>query len=144
MNGVSPSFTVTQLSGSRALVNGTDIRGSVGEEVLSTQQWDEVKATERYKEADAAYDQTVENFFAPLVEAEEALSAALTPAVVEDPAFTILLEEGEAGVAAKPERRLHLDRASVVLRLIEQSQFDRLIWVNGQLEVLALQAPVTP
>jgi hypothetical protein len=141
---MTASFTVTELSGDRALINGTDVRGTAGEMVVNTRQWNEVKATERFKEADAEFNADVETFFAPLEAAAEKLEAAVNPPQVDDPAFTVLLEEGTSGVAAKPEVRLHLDKASVVLRLIEQSQFDRLIWINGELEVLALKAPVTP
>lgn len=138
------SFTATQLSGHRALVRGTDSQNYVGETVVSTLQWEEVKATRLFKEAEAKYDQTVHAFFAPVTDAADELTKALEGSTVEDPAFTILLEEGTEGVDAKPEHRLTLDKDSVILRLIEDSQFDRLVWVGQDLEVLAPVAPAQP
>lgn len=134
------SFSITRLANSRAIVKGEDAHGGSGSCVVYTQQWDEIKAESSYSDALDDFNEAVEEFFAPLLAAAEAAEAA---AVVkpDDPIEYVVLQDAVEGVEATPRQLIHLTHDSIVLRLIEEGDSDRLIWVDGGLEILEL-APV--
>jgi len=134
------SFDTTRLVGSRVMVVGTDTFGTKGQTVLDSTQWDEVKGNTAYDQALEAFDAAVADFFAPIIEAADAATAA-TISKPQDPSSYVVLSEAVEGVAGKPAQLVHLNNDSIVLRLIESGDEDRLVWVDGGLEVLEL-APV--
>jgi hypothetical protein len=136
------SFEMKKLVGCRVLVTGTDVAGQSGSTVLNSSQWDEFKADKKYDQAAEAFDTAVEEFFAPLVEAADKAKAALV-AVPEDPMSYVVLSEKVDGVEGSERTLIYLEKDSIVLRLLEQGDTDRLVWVGDNLEILeAVPAPV--
>jgi hypothetical protein len=127
-------FTITRLVGDRAVVAGTDTFGSEGKCIVSTTQWDEVNANTAYKQAEADFTSAVEEFFAPITAAHEAMHRKVERP--EDSASYIVLDEGTEGTPAKPRHLIKLSRDSVILRLVEQGDTSRLVWVDDELEIL--------
>lgn len=138
------TFTTQRLVDSRMLVSGTDITGTAGKCTLDTTQWDEVKLNKEFSEATADFDAAVSTFFAPLDEAMEKLEAAGTKPE-PDPTTFVVLQEEVVGQVAEPARLIKLNHDSIVLRLLEQGNTNRLVWVDDYLEILeANAAPVAP
>jgi hypothetical protein len=121
------------------MVVGTDTFGTTGKCVLDSTEWDEVKSGAEYDQAIEAFDAAVADFFAPILEAAEATTAVIEKP--QDPSSYVVLSEAVEGVEGKPAQLIHLNTDSIVLRLIESGDEDRLVWVDGRLEVLEL-APV--
>lgn len=133
------TFTAKRLAGgTTALVSGEDINGVLGQTVLSTTQWDDIKATLAFKKATAKFDAAVEVINAPLAAALEELEADKLAAtsVTDDPTSYVDLEPEVEGTPSSPGNRVRLNTASIVLRLIEAGDTSRLVWVNGELAVL--------
>lgn len=133
-------FTTTKLTNDRVLVTGTDLTGTAGKTVLDASQWVELNGRTDFNKAQLAFDEAVEQFFAPLSEAAEKLDKAMTRPT--DASAYIVLDEGSEGEAARPAHIVALNHDSIVLRLIEEGSTDRLIWVGETLEVIA-PAPVS-
>lgn len=129
------TFTITKLTGSRALIQGTDILGTDGKTVVSTEEWDGIQAHKDLHVAGDAFDAAVEEFFAPLNEAAEKLKAAGMGKAIDEDTF-VVLHEGTEPVEGVAPVVSHLSHDSIVLRLIERGDGDRLVWVNDQLEIL--------
>lgn len=138
------TFSVTTLSGHRALVRGTDNHGTTDEAVLDTTQWDEIKAHFAGDSAMEDFDQAVSDFFAPILEAQEKLEAAVK-ARETDPLAELVVHEPVEATAGHAGLSYTLTKDSQVLRLIEEGKGDRLLWVKGALEITAeAVAPVVP
>lgn len=131
-------FTTVALTGDRVLVKGTDRFGTTGETVLDGSTWAEVKRHTAFKDAESTFNEAVEDFFAPLMEAADQLQSTLSVRK-PDPDTYVVLEEGEAATPGRQREVIHLDADSVVLRLIEAGQTDRLVWVMDRLEVMQVQ-----
>lgn len=131
------SFSITRLVNHRVLVQGEDTFGTSGKVTLNSEQWDEINADTQYSQALDAFDAAVESFFAPLIEAADAATAATLPSP-QDPMSYVVLNEAVEGVEAKSAQLIHLNDDSIVIRLIESGDTDRLVWVDGKLEVLEL------
>ena len=131
------TFTVQNMLGDQALVSGTDIRGNEGQAIVSTVQWDELKARKDFSSAQEDFDAEVEAFFAPLTEAAEKLESTMK-GKAPDAASYVVLSEATEGVRSKPAQIVQLSKDSIVLRLIEEGDTDRLVWVTPtELGVLA-------
>ena len=130
------SFTIAQLTGHRALVRGTDTFGTVGECVVSSEEWEAVKQHMAAHDAVDTFDAKVADFFAPLIEAAEAINYDLT--LPTDDLDIVVFSEGVEGVEAVPAEVISLSHDSKVLRLIESGDTDRLVWVDNMLEILAV------
>lgn len=137
---VTMTFSTSKLTGGRVLVQGTDGRGVDGQEVLDSSVWESIKAMQSHRKAEDNFDQAVEEFFKPLTEAADKLRDTLNMPALDTDAY-VVIEEGTDGEAPVSRHVEKLDRDGVILRLLEGGQHDRLVWVNGQLEVLAPQAP---
>lgn len=139
------TFTIQRLTGGRALVAGSDINGVSGQTVVFTHQWDDIAATRAFKAAEASFDAAVAEINKPLTEAIESFEAAKKNlAVVDDEISYIELEPSVEGTPSKPGNRVTLNRDSIVLRLVENGDTSRLVWINDQLEILAASpAPIT-
>ncbi|HQZ84089.1 MAG TPA: hypothetical protein PLB21_00485 [Actinomycetota bacterium] len=116
---------------------GTDITGKSGQTIVSTVQWDELTGRDNFSKATADFDAAVEKFFAPLEKAAKKAKKALERPS-QDPAEYIVLKEAVKGRESQPAEVVALNRDSIILRLIEEGQTDRLVWVDeSTLGVLA-------
>lgn len=129
------TFRTQFLAGNRALVTGQDTAGASHQAVLDSTEYTNLKRHLATKSAAQSFDEDVAAFFAPVTEAAEKLEAAQKIAV--DPAFRVVLEEGVSHVHARREQVVDLDKDTVVLRLIEQGDTSRLLWVGDDIEILA-------
>jgi predicted transcriptional regulator len=135
------TFTIVKLAGDRALVKGRDAAGNHGQQILDAAEWNEFTARNNHVQAHDAFDAAVEEFFAPLNAAVDALKETAKPKL--DPLFFVTVQEGSPAVEATHEVLVHLHQHSAILRLIEQDpDTDRLLWINDTLEILDL--PDTP
>ena len=136
MSGI---FNVTELAGHRALVTGDANQQCI----LDTTERDELRLLIENREVDQMFDEDIEDFFAPLTRAaelhdrhHELLAQQFNQA--DDPAFSLVLKEAVEGVEGVEEERVVLSHDSVVLRLIDSGQTDRLVWVgNDHIEIVA-------
>lgn len=123
------TFHVQNMIGGQALVSGTDKLGNEGKTVVSTTQWDELNARSNFSKATEDFNAAVEEFFAPLTEAAKKAERELDRQK-QDPAEYVVLTEGTEGAEAKPAEIIQLTRDSIILRLIEEGDTDRLMWVD--------------
>ena len=136
MSGI---FNVTELAGHRALVTGDANQQCI----LDTTERDELRFMLKNREVDEIFNEDVEDFFAPLTRAAElhdrrhkTLAQQFNQA--DDPIFNFVMKAGVEGVEGVEEERVVLSHDSVVLRLIDSGQTDRLVWVgNDTIEVIA-------
>lgn len=123
------TFVVQNMLGDQALVSGSDHLGNEGKTIVSTVQWDELKARKNFSAATEDFDAAVEEFFKPLTEAAEALEKTIN-AKAPDAASFIVLKEATEGVQSEPAHVVALTKDSIILRLIEEGNTDRLVWVD--------------
>lgn len=131
------TFTTLALTGDRVLVKGTDGQGTQGETVLDGSEWAEVKANRDHHLAHDEFEAAVEEFFAPITEAAEKLNAGFVRPDTDESSF-VVIEEGEEATPGRRPVVFKLSRDSIILRLLEEGGEDRLVWVNDELEVLAV------
>ena len=115
------TFTTINLANDQVLVEGTE--------------WNAMQERNRINGAFEKFDESVEAFFAPLVEAAKQVSEAHK--VTIDPLLYIVEQEEVQPQEGKSERLIRLGADTVVLRAIALDKTDRLIWVNGSLVVTA-------
>lgn len=127
------SFTITNLVGERAMVEGTDFNGAVGQTTVSTSQWDEIVRTRDLSAATSEFDKAVEAHFESLTQAAEKIRTGLEVQV--DDLATVTLSEPVQGVASEKGDVRVLTRDTIILRAINEGRTDRLVWVGGELEV---------
>jgi hypothetical protein len=137
-------FSTSQIAGgNRVLVTGEDSLGVKGQTVVDSTEWNDVKAHQAYHLAEKDYDVAVEEFFAPLMAAAEAMGKACERPERDSINYIVYQDEVE-GVKPEPARIQKLSHDSVILRVIEQGDFGRLVWVNDTLEVLEVAVNVAP
>ncbi|QDP44836.1 hypothetical protein SEA_ARAXXI_17 [Microbacterium phage Araxxi] len=136
------AFTTTTLTQNRVLVDGTDRFGVTDRKVLDATEYNELFAADQHSAAHEAFDAAVREFYAPLTAAVEEFEAA--HAAEEDDLFEIVVQEEVAPTLGQPEIRRRLGRDTVILRLIDQGEEDRLIWIKGELEITAAGAVTSP
>ena len=136
-------FTITQLAGHRALVQGTDTFGNVGKTVIDSTEWDSIKEHVGQHGAADAYEEALADFFAPLNNALAEIEDAAKPVV--DDLFQVVIQEGSEGVAPQAAEVATLSHESAILRIIESDATGaRLVWVTeDQLEIVAVSDSVT-
>ncbi len=134
-------FTITPLAGSGVLVEGEDVRGYMDQEVLNPTVWEGLKLREKHADAVAKVDAAIEALVAPIMEAAAEANAVLSAASL-DPLLYVVEQEQVENVPGQPQILRKLDRDSIVLRAIEEGAEDRLLWINGHLQLTA--QPVTP
>lgn len=128
------TFNTQALTGNRVLV--TEGTGNKAKStVLDGTQWAEIKAEQSFLDADATFNETVAAFFAPITEAAEAANKAIE--VPTDELEFIVLNEGTEGVASTPAHVVQLTKDSQILRLLEDGNTKRLVWVGDTLDILA-------
>ena len=133
-------FTTTALTNENFLVEGTDVRGKLGEIVVYGGEWLEIKRALGTDTAKAQLDAAIEEFFKPLVEAADAFAEAKAPVV--DALSVVVLNEGTTGEPAREREVVHLGQSSQILRAIEEGTTDRLLWVDGTLVITAAPAEI--
>lgn len=127
-------FTTSPLVDGRVLVQGEDSHGSQGSTTVDGSQWAEINRRDEFSQANDDFDRAVEEFFKPLTDAAEERERALTRPT--DPIAYVVLHEGTSGVPAQDEQLVKLSKDSMILRIIEEGQTDRLVWVEDSLEIL--------
>ena len=133
---MTETFNTKALAGDRLLVTGNPGQQTI----LYARQWNTIKREQGKSVLLADFDSKIEEFFAPLLAAQEKLDKAMTPVI--DPAFTIVLNEGKESQPGEDTVVVELDDDSAVARLIETGQLERLIWVgNDRIEILEYEAP---
>lgn len=135
------TFNQKNLTGERVLISGTDIEGNTGQTVLDASQWLELGRRNDVKRAQSDFDEAVTSFYQPLLDAAEAVKAKLE--VPTDSLSYVVIEEGVDHVQGQAPVTIKLTKDSIVLRLLDQGEGDRLVWVNDELEILdVLDTPV--
>ena len=133
---MTETFNTKALANDRLLVTGNPGQQTI----LYVEQWNTIKKEFRKESLVADFDSKIEEFFAPLVAAQEQLDKAMTPVI--DPAFTIVLNEGKEEQPGEDTILIDLSTHSAIARLIERGELDRLIWVgNDTIEILEYEAP---
>lgn len=128
-------FNTTALAGQRVLVTGSKKNQQT---ILDSTEWDSIKAHQAFHLAGDAFDEAVTAFFAPIVEAAEKANAALAESLPKrDDAFVIVLSEGTEGVEEVEPEVIQLGRDAAILRMIEEGNTDRLVWVGDTIEITA-------
>lgn len=132
------TFQTQVLMDNRVLVHGTDVFGSTNKTIVDGTQWAELTERTDVDKAQQAFDEAVNQFFKPVLDAAEELREAFdSPA---DSIAYVVIEEGSEGVAPTPRHVVPLTRDSIILRLIEEDETDRLMWVGDSLEILKAPA----
>lgn len=137
------SFQLTPLAGNAVLVEGTDVRGNTGSEVLDSTIWENAKRDAQYVSAIAGVDAAIAEVLAPIQAAADKANELNKP-ISLDPLFYVVQREGVEHVEGSPSVTLKLDRDGVILRAIEEGHENRLLWVNGELVVTAAPVQVQP
>lgn len=128
-------FNTTILAGQRVLVTGSKKNQQT---ILDSTEWDSIKAHQAYHLAGDAFDEAVTAFFAPILEAADKANAALVESLPKrDDAFVIVLSEGTEGVEEVEPEVIQLGRDAAILRMIEEGNTDRLVWVGDTIEITA-------
>ena len=123
------SFEVKTLLGAQALVSGTDSIGNEGKTLVSTSEWDELKARLGFSAATEDFNAVVTQFFAPLTEASEKLEIA-GRIKEQNPLEYVVIKKGVDSIAGETAEIARLSKDSMILRLIEEDKTDLLIWVD--------------
>lgn len=121
-------FTTRSVVGGGTFVEGTDAVGNSGSAILHDHAWSAYQENTKHSAAMEEYDTAVKAFFAPLVEAAEAVTADATKDW-----STITVEEavdGKRGIG------INLGPEGVILRIIAETDGSSLRWVNGSLIAL--------
>ena len=133
---MTETFNTKALANNRILVTGNPGQQTI----LYVEQWNQIKREFKQESLLADFDSKIEEFFAPLIEAQAQLDKAMVPVI--DPAFTIVVNEGKEHQCGESAVVIKLDNDSAIARLIEIGQLDRLIWVGDDtIEILEYEAP---
>lgn len=135
------SFTTTALANGSVLVEGTDVRGVTGQQVLVPTKWVELKRKNEVSTAVAGIDAAIEALVAPITAAVEAANAVIKAPSLDPLAYVVEGKDVEHQHGSKATL-VKLDADSIIVRAIEEGASDRLIWVNGSLALTS--APAQP
>ena len=134
------TFTINRLVGNRAVIAGNDKFGTVNSIVVDTTQWDDINKTTQFDQAQEAFEAAVEEFYAPILEAAEKAKQAIKRPT--DSIGYVVLHEGVEATAGQAEHLIHLNHDSILMRVVESGNTDRLMWVGDNLEVLEVDTPL--
>ena len=121
-------FTTRSVVGGGVFVEGVDIVGNTGSTILHDYAWTAYQEHIQHSAAMDEYDTAVKAFFAPLVEAAEAVKSS-----AKKDWGSITIEESVDG---KPGVGINLGHDGVILRIIAETDGSSLRWVNGSLIAL--------
>jgi len=122
-------FTVQYMLGDQALVSGTDKAGNTGRTIVSTVEWTEIKGDVAFRNAVEDSDAKIREFLQPILDAVEAVEAAVQPKQ-QNPLSYVVRTEAVEGVAEVEEELIPLSLDSIILRVIEEDRTDLLLWVD--------------
>ena len=135
---MTAQFKTTRLANHRVLVDGTDAFGYTGRTVLYSTQWDGIQAKINQTTAEDLFNKAVEEFYAPLIEKIDAIVAADEKSIVDD-VYTLVVGEAVEAVDAVAPTVYRLSQDSAILRILQDGDVDRLVWVGDKLEIIAEQ-----
>ena len=118
-------FVVTPLMGGGTLVEGTDVTGKTGRTILLSDKWEAVQSVRSHMRASEAFDEVVQEFFAPLTEAAEAAQAIAHPTATDWSTVTLV-----EGTEFEPAEVVSLDMDGTLLRLLAETDGSSLRWVG--------------
>lgn len=133
------TFTIQYLANDRALITGYDDEGEHHKAIYSSAEYTHLQEHGLYGEAEEVYNNMVAEFYAPITEAVAALDEQkeAIAAAKMDPALYVVVQEEVEGVEEKRQILQRLEHGTVIIRLIENDEVHRLIWVNDSIELLA-------
>lgn len=132
-------FTLTELVDGSTLIEGTDVRGTTGSQIVFASAWAELKRKGEVDQAVAGVDAAIAKLVAPITEALDQLNTVrTTPAL--DPLAYVELEPEVEHVRGQQRQLVKLDSGSILVRAIEEGAVDRLIWVRDELTLIKAQA----
>jgi methyl coenzyme M reductase beta subunit len=111
------------------------VNGVQNQTVVDGSEWAGIKAERNFAGAEANFEASVEEFFAPLLAAAEEMGKALE--VPTDELEYLVISEGVEATAGQEAHVVRLSKDSQVLRLIEDGNDHRLVWVGDDLEIMA-------
>ena len=121
----------TNLSGNRVLLSEGD-----KQYVADATEYNDLVAERDILHARNEFDDSVEEFFAPISEALDKLNEAGKPKLPRDP-YTYRVVQEETKGAASQARIIHAyAKDTTILMLVDDHKEDRLVWVGDSLEVL--------
>ena len=124
-------FNYINLAGDRALVTDGGKRNCI----LHVADWNKALQQMALVDAEAEFNETVEEFYSVLTEAADKAAAAIAKPV--DPNQFVVIDEGVAGEQHVCAEVIELSYDSQIARLIAEGNEDRLIWVgNDAIEIL--------
>ena len=124
-------FNYTNLAGDRALVTDGNKRNCI----LNIADWNKALQQLALVDAEAEFNETVEEFFSVLTEAAD--KAAAATAKPTDPNQFFVIDGGVAGEEHVCAEVIELSYDSQIMRLIISGNTDRLVWVgNDRIEIL--------
>ena len=134
---MSNIFNTTALANDRLLVTGSANQKTM----LYVEQWNNLKRQQKVTELQGAYDDTIMEFFAPLIEADGAMAKAMANNI--DPAYAIVVSEEVPHECGAPEQIEYLREDSAIARLIEIGELDRLVWVSDDTIAITEYVPAS-
>ena len=121
----------TNLSGNRVLLSEGD-----KQYVADATEYNDLVAKRDILHARNEFDDSVDEFFAPISEALDKLNEAGKPKLPLDPYTYRVVQEETKGVASQ-SRIIHAyAKDTTILMLVDDHKEDRLVWVGDSLEVL--------
>ena len=128
------TFNVTKLANHRVLVTGdTDVQSVV----FDSTEWDEIKGRQSFSQADTMFAEKIAEFFAPLTEAADAAKALAAKENQPDEAFFVTLQKGIMPTQGENEVTAVLSKDAAILRMLDNGDTSRLIWVGASIEITA-------
>ena len=134
---MSNIFNTTALANDRLLVTGNTNQKTM----LYVEQRNNLKRQQKVTELRSAYDDTIMEFFAPLIEADEAMAKAMADNI--DPAYAIVVSEEVSHECGAPAQIEYLREDSAIARLIEIGELDRLVWVSDDTIAITEYVPAS-
>ena len=134
---MSNIFNTTALADDRLLVTGNANQKTM----LYVAQWNDLKRQQRVSELQDAYDDTIMEFFAPLIAADGAMAKAMANNI--DPAYAIVVSEEVPHECGAPAQIKYLSEGSAIARLIEIGELDRLVWVSDDTIAITEYVPAS-
>ena len=128
-------FAQTQLAGDRVLVQGPN-----GEQcILDADQFNELKKHQAFDAAAEEFDQVVDEFFAPMLDAISLIQDKLNATEIRtDDPYVLVMEPEVQGAEGRPAKTVYLEHDTAVLRMLDAGQEDRLIWIGSDhIDILA-------
>jgi len=126
------SFTLTKFTGNVVQIAGTDVTGAEGSIILHADEYVRLNQKLASIKAEDVFDDAIEAHFKDITDAAEALKAARENPETNSE-FDITIKEGVEGVESVSAVRIRPSLETIIIRLVEAGDTDRLRWVNEAL-----------